>query len=102
MLVDACKEPVPKIPKITKKDLHALLLGQRDDLVAEIEKICPRQILLIKASVYDALYKPLKKAGLPVVEGRLPFPAFRWQSEFQNCFENLVRSGKLTLSNTRG
>lgn len=96
MLIDACKEPIPKDSSGESKR-RSLLRGRSDDLVAEISRIEPRQVLLIKATVYDALYEPLKKAGLPVVNARLPFPGNGRQREFDDGFRNLVDEGKLTL-----
>lgn len=93
-LIDVLKEPVPEE---SKPRVRHLLRGQVDALVAEIRKIRPRQVLLIKATVYDELYKPLKEARLPVVDGRLPFPGSGKQGKFLDGFRNLVGEGKLAL-----
>ncbi len=57
----------------------------------------PQQVLLIKAIVYVALHAPLRSAGVPVVDGRLPFPAFGQHVEFVDNFRNLIADRRLTL-----
>ncbi len=96
LLIDVLKEPLPSdsdSPTSSPKERVALLHEQIGPLIAECRKICPRQILLIKATVYDAVYEPLKAAGLPVVDARLPFPGSGKQREFLNMFATLVREG---------
>jgi hypothetical protein len=52
------------------------MIRYRVDLIAEeIKAIEPRQILLIKVTVYNALHKCLSETNLPVIDGRLPFPS---------------------------
>lgn len=97
MLIDACKEPIPKDSSGESKR-RSLLRGQSDDLVAEIRRIDPRQVLLIKVTVYDALYEPLKEAGLPVVNERLKFPSSGQQRKFQVCFKELINEARIILS----
>ena len=98
-LIDALKEPVPQGTSSQKR--VSLLRRQANARVREITGLGPRQVLLIKATVYDALYEPLKAAGLPVVDGRLPFPGSGRQAQFQDGFRKLIEAGKLVLPNTR-
>jgi hypothetical protein len=68
------------------------------ELVEEISQIAPHQIVLIKATVHEALFPQLIAAGLPVVNGRcLPFPASGWQTEFHDELRRLIDSGALRL-----
>lgn len=46
----------------------------------------PRHIALIKSSVYDAAFEPLRAAGLPVIDERIPFPASGQQKKFLDSF----------------
>ena len=99
-LIDALKKPMPEGTNSRKS--VALIRAQTDALVREIEDMGPRQVLLIKATVYDALYEPLRTARMPVVEGRLPFPGSGRQTQFHDGFRNLVDAGKLVLPSARG
>lgn len=47
----------------------------------------PRRIVLIKSSVYDAAFEPLRAADLPVIDERIPFPASGQQKKFLNSFQ---------------
>jgi len=62
------------------------LAGYVDDLVKRIKKLHPDKIVLIKASVYAAAYLELSKAGLPVVDERVPFPVRGAQPRFEKLF----------------
>jgi hypothetical protein len=42
--------------------------------------------VLIKATVYDAAFEPLAKAGLPVVDEPVPFPGSGQQRRFEKAF----------------
>ena len=46
----------------------------------------PKQVVLIKASVYDAAHEPLRAAGLPVLDARIPFPGSGQQRRFEEAF----------------
>lgn len=95
-LIDAVKEPIfsggSSNVQIIKSHLN--------DIVNEIQEINPDQILMIKVTVYDALYYGLKNRGLPVVNARLPFPGSGRQADFHRMFANLVESGKITLTHS--
>lgn len=98
-LIDALREPIPQGTSSRKR--ISLLRGQADARVREIANLAPRQVLLIKVTVYDALYETLSAAGLPVIDGRLPFPGSGRQAQFQDGFRKLVEAGKLVLPDTR-
>ena len=59
-------------------------------LVTRCRELSPRRIVLIKATVYDAAYVPLKAAGLPVSEVRVPFPGSGRQRQFVDAFARAV------------
>jgi hypothetical protein len=44
------------------------------DLISRCLALSPDRIILIKANVYDLTFEPLRAAGLPVVDERIPFP----------------------------
>jgi hypothetical protein len=55
-------------------------------LVERCRGLRAKKIVLVKASVYDAAYSALKKAGLPVVDARIPFPTSGQQRRFLEEF----------------
>lgn len=70
----------------------AQLAPKVPDLIARIRALSPRRIILIKSSTYDAAYEPLRSAGLPVVDERLPFPASGQQKKFLDGFRRALRA----------
>jgi hypothetical protein len=56
------------------------------DLVTRCAALKPRRIVLIKATVFDAAYRPLLAAGLPVINQRVYFPSTARQTEFKKQF----------------
>lgn len=97
-LIDVMDEPFH--PDDSQKDRKELVKNHLNYIVDEIREINPNQILIIKVTVYDALYQDLKNCGLPVVNARLPFPSSGRQTEFQYQFAKLVKSGKISLTQT--
>jgi dihydroxy-acid dehydratase len=90
-LIDAVKEPIcgKRVARIR---------SAAPELVKEIREIAPKQIVLIKASVHEALFEKFQNAGLTVVNDRhkpLPFPAAGWQNQFDKQFRQLIEDGKL-------
>ncbi|MDQ2980824.1 MAG: hypothetical protein M3R26_00670 [Actinomycetota bacterium] len=59
-------------------------------LVERCSELAPRRIVLIKATVYDAAFGPLKAAGLPVCDERIPFPGSGRQREFVAAFRRAI------------
>jgi len=55
-------------------------------LIDRCRTLKPTSIILIKASVYDAAFAPLAKAGLPVIDERIPFPGSGQQRKFIEAF----------------
>ncbi len=70
-LIDAIIEPVR--PFIKSRERENLNFERKEHIIEEILQISPCRIVLIKATVFDALYDSLHKAGLPVVNEKLPF-----------------------------
>lgn len=93
-LIDAVKEPGPTTV--------AVIHGNAARVIEEIREIDPRQVVLIKATVYDGLFGSLLESGAPVVDCRLPFPGSGRQREFHDGFRELVESGRLELAPRRG
>lgn len=71
-------------------------------LVERCRALKPRHIALIKSTVYDAAYEPLKAAGLPVIDERLPFPASGQQVKFLHGFARVVDEAALATRPTSG
>jgi len=61
-------------------------LAHVDGLVARCRDLRPAAIVLIKAPVYDACHSAMKRAGLPVVDVRVPFPGSGQQTIFERTF----------------
>lgn len=61
------------------------------DLVARCAAIKAGAIVLIKSAVYDVAFGPLREAGLPVVDERMPFPASGQQPAFLRGFADAVK-----------
>jgi len=83
-LIDLKTDPVDGSP-----------LGQYvPDLIARCRELNPRVIILIKATVYDAAYWPLKKAGLPVIDERIPFPGSGQQKNLEKTFSRALEAAR--------
>ena len=61
------------------------------DLLQRVQRLDPHQIIVIKASVYDLVQRPLAEAGLPVVDERVPFPGSGQQQRFEVAFARALR-----------
>jgi len=59
-------------------------------LLARCEELRPRRIILIGAALFDLVYRPMKEAGLPVENARIPFPGSGQQRRFLDGFSPLV------------
>ena len=94
-LIDALKSPTRESPRRRIR----LMREGADDVINEIRAIAPDQILLIKVTVYDALFEAIREARLPIIDARLPFPGFGRQTEFQLAFTQLVDKQKVLLTN---
>mgnify|MGYP001065748049 CR=1 FL=1 len=53
------------------------------DLVSRCRILKPERIILVKATVFDAAYGPLRAAGLPVIDHRVYFPSTGRQARFR-------------------
>ena len=58
-----------------------------EGLIERARKLSPKRIVLIKAAVFDAAFVPLRRAGLPVVNVRIPFPGSGQQMKFEAQFK---------------
>jgi hypothetical protein len=68
-----------------------MALGQFvPDLVERAKALRPEKVILIKATVYDAAFAALRKAGLPVVGQRIPFPSSGQQRRFELAFKQAL------------
>jgi hypothetical protein len=66
------------------------LTEQVPELVTRCRNLDPRRIILIKATVYDAAFAALRRAGLPVVDVRIPFPGSGQQRRFEAAFRRAL------------
>ena len=56
------------------------------DLLRRVQMIAPTNIILIKATVFDAAFYTLQAARLPVLDARIPFPGSGQQVNFERKF----------------
>lgn len=59
-------------------------------LLDRCRELKPGHIALIKSSVFDVAFEPLRAAGLPVIDERIPFPASGQQKKFLDSFRRAV------------
>jgi hypothetical protein len=57
-----------------------------DLLVDRCRELAPRRVVLIGVVVYDLTFGPLTRAGVPVVDARIPFPGSGQQRRFLDAF----------------
>ncbi len=55
-------------------------------LIVRCLALAPRKIIIIKPEVFDLAFLPLRNAGLPVVNRRIPFPGTGRQLQFASAF----------------
>jgi hypothetical protein len=60
-------------------------------LIRRARRLEPHKIILIQATVYDAAYRPLRDAGFPVADVRVPFPGSGQQARFREAFRTARR-----------
>ena len=77
-LLDACPDPF--------RNRRDELVRCLPDLAARSEQLRPRHVVLIGSPLYDLAYEPLRAAGLPVVDARLPYPGSGQQARFAEGF----------------
>lgn len=64
-------------------------------LIERCRAIKPKHIAFIKSIVHDVAFQPLEKAGLPVIDERLPFPASGQQRKFLDGFAQVLKQAGL-------
>jgi hypothetical protein len=80
-LIDLKPDPVDGTP----------LADQVPTLVDRVCELDPEKVILIKATVYDAAFRALRDAGLPVVDERVPFPGSGQQRRFKEAFARALK-----------
>jgi hypothetical protein len=93
--IDAVHESISKHEHDERVEI---IRTQAPERVKEVKAIRPRQIVLVKKSVFDGLNEPLRAAKLPVVnEVAVPYPGRGQEWRFAKILRELVDSKKLTL-----
>lgn len=67
------------------------------DLVARAQALEPSRVILIKVNVFDLAFWPLRRAGLPVVHERIPFPGFGQQRRFRWRMQEALKAPRQAL-----
>lgn len=83
-LIDLVEQPVTTAFGRSAKvsDLGPFVPG----LVKRAQVVNPDHVVLIKVDVYDAAFRRLRNAGLPVVDERIAFPTSGRQHDFEVGF----------------
>jgi hypothetical protein len=85
-LIDAVPEPMAGQNRID--------IGR---LIGRVRRLEPTKVIVVKTSVFDRIFEPLRDAGIPVVPIRIPFPGSGQQIRFRQAFKlarrRQVRSG---------
>ena len=89
-LIDLCEDDIAK-PKLKDLEPHA------PGLVERAKKLNPDHVVVIKATVYDAAFAPLKAAGLPVIDERIPFPSSGQQKNFLESFTRAAKKADVSI-----
>jgi hypothetical protein len=81
-LIDACPAPFG--------DRRERLPQCLPTLVRRLRRLQPERVLLIGAPLYDAAYRVLVDAGLPVIDARLPYPGSGQQRRFLDAIAEVL------------
>lgn len=66
-------------------------IGTIEQYVAEGRMSKDTPIILIKSTVYDSLYYPLRNKGYNVIDERIPFPSSGQQKRFAESFRRALK-----------
>ena len=69
---------------------RAVLPPLLPDLLARCEELAPRRIVVVGARLFDLVHRPMRDAGLPVVDVRLPYPGSGQQRRFLDGMRRVV------------
>jgi hypothetical protein len=75
-------------PKSPGESLERFVPG----LVARAVSLAPKHVITIKANVCDLVQQPLRAAGLPVVNERVPFPGSGQQHRFLGAMDRALEA----------
>jgi len=82
-LVDVCPDPI-----YDKRELKACL----PTLLDRVARLRPEHVILIKRTVWDIAYWPLREAGHSVNEEMVPFPGSGQQRRFEWAMAEALRT----------
>lgn len=87
------------ISKHEHEERVAIIQRHAAGRVQEVKAIKPKQIVLVKKSVFDGLNEPLRAARLPVVnDAAVPYPGRGQEGRLARIMGELVESGNLKLA----
>lgn len=95
-LLDLLELPSHHYNNLKQARAHAVP-GLIDRIDEVINKNTP--IILIKATVYKALFGILRDKGYKVIEVPIPFPSNGWQTQFREKFSKALHEARLGMFN---
>lgn len=81
---------------------ESTLVDEVPGLIRRVRRLSPEKVILVKATVYDAAFASLRKAGLAVVDERVPFPGSGQQRRFEEAFARALRADYRAARSTSG
>ncbi len=98
-LIDAVTKPIPQACSSTERE--RIIRASAHDLIERTRPLLSdnTKIVLIKATVYNALYIPLREAGLPVINTQaIDFPSNGNQPKFLAKMQELLGRHKIDFT----
>lgn len=69
---------------------RAVLPPLLPDLLVRCEELSPRRIVVVGTRLFDLVHRPMRVAGLPIVDVRLPYPGSGQQRRFLDGMRLIV------------
>jgi hypothetical protein len=69
---------------------RAVLPSLLPDLLARCEQLTPQRVVIVGAPLFDLAYEPMRAAGLPVLDVRMPYPGSGQQRRFLDAMRTVT------------
>lgn len=88
-LIDLAPEPVNRLSDAKRE---AALRKNVPRMMAQVNTLRPKNVLIIKQNVFEILYPAMQSSGFTVLNKEpIPFPSHGWQAEYRSKIQELVR-----------